>query len=237
MVSAIVAAAGRGRRMGGDVPKQHLLLAGRPVLHHSLAVMERCPSVDEILWVGPEVPDPQEARLGQLLESFRKPLRRIAGGASRQASVFRGLKALAPDPAGHWVVVHDGVRPLVTVDQVERCIRGAVERGACVVGTPAFDTLKRVTSEGVIEATLPRTGVWTAQTPQAFRYDWIRRAHEAADADGRRGTDDASLLEAMGLPVVMIPGSRSNLKITAPEDLDLAEAVLQGRGHRTCRPA
>lgn len=227
MVSAIVVAAGKGLRMNSEVPKQYMELAGRPVLHHSLGVMERCEAVDEILWVAPPIPHPLETRLADLLQNFGKPLLRVAGGATRQESVFLGLQAVNPHPEGHWIVVHDAVRPLVTVDQVARCIREARESGACVPGIPAYDTLKRVGPGGRIQATLSRSGVWLTQTPQVFRYDWLARAHETSRSEGRSGTDDASLLEYLGFPVRMIRGRRTNLKITSPEDLDMALAILQ----------
>ena len=127
------------------------------------------------------------------------------------------------------VVIHDGVRPFISSEQIAACIIGAKETGACILGVPASDTLKRVGKSGIIEKTLARDDVWLAQTPQAFKYHLILKAHEMALQDGYIGTDDALLVERLGVSVKMINGSKSNIKITNREDLKLARALLQAK--------
>jgi 2-C-methyl-D-erythritol 4-phosphate cytidylyltransferase len=151
----------------------------------------------------------------------------VPGGETRQASVYQGLLALekavdACDP----VVIHDGVRPFVTREQIEACVSAAKQNGACILAVPAQDTLKQVKDDStLIDTTLARHNVWLAQTPQAFTYALIRSAHERAHEDGVTGTDDAMLVERISHPVRVIPGSRMNFKITTPDDLALAEAL------------
>jgi 2-C-methyl-D-erythritol 4-phosphate cytidylyltransferase len=135
------------------------------------------------------------------------------------------------------VLIHDGVRPLVSMDLIHDCIHGALQWGACIPGIPAVDTLKRIDTQGNILGTMPRESIRMAQTPQAFSLPIIRRAHLEARRLGREATDDASLVEALGLPVHVVAGSRENIKITTPEDLAYAEALLklrEGRGRSSC---
>ena len=124
------------------------------------------------------------------------------------------------------VVIHDGVRPFVRPEELAACIAGVEETGACILGIPVSDTLKHMGKTGHIEKTFARDNVWLAQTPQVFKYEFILKAHEKARRDGFRGTDDALLLERLGVDVKIIPGSKTNIKITTPQDLVLAEAIL-----------
>lgn len=227
MVSAIVVAGGQGTRMGTHTRKQYLLLQGLPVLAHTLQAVAACRAVGHIYLV---VPGEDLAYCRRTLVAplaSAAPVTLVAGGAERQASVYAGL--LAVDAPGGIVAIHDGVRPFATPAMFAACIAGARESGACIAGIPAADTLKRVSGRRFVEATLPRQRIWMAQTPQAFRYELLRAAHEAALRDGVVGTDDAELVERLGAAVRLIPGSRLNLKITTPEDLQLAAAVLSGR--------
>jgi 2-C-methyl-D-erythritol 4-phosphate cytidylyltransferase len=224
MTSAIIVAAGSGARMQNAVRKQYHTLAGIPVVAHTLKAISASPLIEEIVLVIPQ------DDVAYCRENILQPLGlqarvlTVAGGAERQDSVYNGLCALA---GGGIVVIHDGVRPFVSRERLEACIRGAETSGACILGVPAYDTLKQVRPSGAIVRTLDRRGIWLAQTPQAFAADLIRRAHCEARTDGFRGTDDAALVERLGVTITILPGSRFNLKITTPQDLILARALLQ----------
>lgn len=224
MVYAIIVAGGRGSRLVGPVAKQYRPLAGVPILTRTLRVFDGCGAVDRLVVVVPaaDIDFVQAAILAPA--ALCKNVTVVAGGAQRQDSVSNGLAAVAPQAS--LVVIHDAVRPLVTCEAITACIDAARRYGACIVGLPVWDTLKRVADSGCIEATLPRERVWMAQTPQAFRADLLRTAHAHARREGVLGTDDASLVERIGAAVHMVPGSPSNIKITTAEDLALAEALL-----------
>jgi 2-C-methyl-D-erythritol 4-phosphate cytidylyltransferase len=227
MVSAIIVAAGKGVRMNGTVRKQYMDLAGRPILAYSLMAFDECIKIDSIFLVIPEE-DIEYCQKNILsLLKLKKKVNIVYGGSERQDSVYNGLKAL--DDKTDMVVIHDGVRPFINSEQIIACIIGAKETGACILGMPASDTLKRVGKSGIIEKTLARDAVWMAQTPQAFQYHLIIKAHEKAWQDGYIGTDDALLVERLGVSVKIINGSKSNIKITNREDLKLARALLQAK--------
>ncbi|CAG0971195.1 partial 2-C-methyl-D-erythritol 4-phosphate cytidylyltransferase, partial [Anaerolineae bacterium] len=156
---------------------------------------------------------------------LRKSVLVIAGGPRRQDSVFNGLAAIPPDAV--LVVIHDAVRPLVTGETITACVDVARKHGACISALPVWDTLKRISESGCIEATLSRERVWVAQTPQAFQAAVIRTAHEHARREKEAATDDASMVERIGIAVRVLPGSVRNIKITTMEDLALAEALLK----------
>ena len=221
---AIIVSAGKGVRMNRSTPKQYLLLRGRPVLCHTIMAFDRCPEVDKIILVVPRN-DIQYCREKLLIDlQINTPVNVIAGGERRQDSVFNGI--LSIDDRGGLVVIHDGVRPLVRPEMISRCIRKARTSGACILGVPLKDTLKAVDGNSLIQRTISREGLWLAQTPQAFNYQLIRDAHEAAAKEGIEATDDASLLERMGLPVSILESTTDNLKITTNEDLVLADMFL-----------
>lgn len=227
MISAIIVAAGKGERMNGTVRKQYIDLAGRPILAYSLTAFEECNKIDSIFLVIPkEDLDYCQKNILPLLK-LQKKVNIVPGGATRQISVYNGLQAL--DDKTDIVVIHDGVRPFIPSEQLIACIIGAKETGACILGVPASDTLKYVKKSGTIEKTLARDAVWLAQTPQAFQYNLIIKAHEKARQDGYSGTDDALLVERLGVNVKIINGSKSNIKITSREDLKLARAMLQAK--------
>ncbi|MDH3575978.1 MAG: 2-C-methyl-D-erythritol 4-phosphate cytidylyltransferase [Desulfobacteraceae bacterium] len=224
MVSAIIVAAGKGIRMKGTMRKQYLDLSGRPVLAHSIMAFDSCSQVAEIYLVVPkEDIEYCQNKILSLLD-LKNQINLVHGGAKRQDSVYNGLQSIDKDT--ETVVIHDGVRPLIHPEELKECILGSKKYGACILGTPASDTLKRVDKSGIIEATLPRENIWLAQTPQAFQYDLILKAHETARRDGYVGTDDASLVERLGADVKIINGSRFNIKITQKEDLAVAKAML-----------
>jgi len=221
---AVIVAGGSGTRMGGPVPKQYLLLSGAPILARTLARFAACPDVHRIVVVAP-AGDLERCRQDILpLVATEKEIRLAAGGAERQDSVYQGLLAAGPDV--DLVAVHDAVRPLVTPEEISRCLALAQSHGACILAAPAADTLKRASAGGRIQETLDRSGVWLAQTPQAFGYTLLLSAHQKAREQGFLATDDAALAERLGIPVYITPGSPKNLKITTPADLALAEAIL-----------
>ena len=224
MVSAIIVAAGKGVRMKGRMRKQYLDLSGRPVLGHSVMTFDACSLIDEIFIVVPEDEiDYCQNNIVSLLD-LKTRVNLIPGGVQRQDSVYNGLQAI--DKNTGTVVIHDGVRPFIHPEKLTACIFGAKDFGACILAIPASDTLKSVNKSGVIESTLFRENIWLAQTPQAFRYGLIVKAHETARRDGYTGTDDASLVERLGKDVKIINGSKFNIKITNQEDLDLARAMF-----------
>uniref|UniRef100_A0A831TY96 2-C-methyl-D-erythritol 4-phosphate cytidylyltransferase n=1 Tax=Geobacter metallireducens TaxID=28232 RepID=A0A831TY96_GEOME len=226
-VFALIPAAGMGKRMGASINKQYLLLDGMPILARTLEVFERSPLVDGIFVVIPadEIPFCRE----QVVErhGFKKVRAIVAGGAERQQSVLNGLRAMEGTAGEDDVVlIHDGVRPFVTEEILDRAAAVAREHDGALVAVPAKDTVK-VVENGIITATPPRETLWLAQTPQAFRCGIIRAAHEVADAERFLGTDDAMLVERLGRQVRIVLGDYRNVKITTPEDLVLAEAFLK----------
>ena len=226
-VTALIPAAGMGKRMGAGVNKQYLMLNEKPIVAHTLTVFENAPFVDDIYLIipEPEIPYCRE----QVVEryGFTKVRRIVPGGAERQNSVLNGLRAMADARDDDLVLIHDGVRPFVPVQVLERALETARVHDGALVAVPAKDTIKIVT-DGIIRETPPRENLWLAQTPQAFRYGVIRAAHETAEAEGFLGTDDAMLLERLGKDVHVVLGDYRNIKITTPEDLILAEAFLRG---------
>lgn len=221
-VPAIIVAGGKGVRMNASVRKQYLDLGGLPILAHTLRLFNACETVTDIVLAVPEHDFDycREAILSPL--EPKKPVALVCGGNTRQESVFNGLKALGNKTC--IVAIHDGVRPFVEPHQIEMCVGVARKTGACILGIPVFETMKRVSDSGVILETLARDGAWLAQTPQAFDCALIFGAHEKALRDGFTGTDDASLLERLGRNVAVVRGSRRNIKITDPEDLRLAKS-------------
>ena len=224
MVSAIIVAAGKGARMNDAVRKQYLNLAGYPIVSHSLITFDECQQIADIFLVVPQkdINYCQKNILAPL--TLQKKVHLVPGGAHRQASVYNGL--LEIDQKTTTAVIHDGVRPFVSSENLTSCILGAKDFGACILAIPASDTLKHVERSGVIKKTLPRDTVWLAQTPQAFQYSLIMKAHETARYDGFIGTDDALLVERMGKDVKVVRGDKTNIKITTKEDLAVAQAML-----------
>jgi 2-C-methyl-D-erythritol 4-phosphate cytidylyltransferase len=223
---AIIPAGGAGRRMETGVAKQYLPLAGLPVLARTLQTFQHSPVVDEIIIAVPGK-DIQEVRREIVAKyAISKVVLVLAGGPERQDSVQNALCHVCDEH--RIVVVHDGVRPFVTDALISRAVAAAAEHGAVVVGMPVRDTVKEVDTAGCIVKTVPREGLWLTQTPQAFLRLVIVAAYRQAEADGFYGTDDASLVERMGVRVQMIRGDWNNIKVTTPEDLLLGEAI--GRG-------
>ena len=225
---AVVPAAGSGRRVGGSSPKQFLHLGGVPLLVRTLVALGRSRVIGGIVVVAP--PSAVE-RTRRLIKHYRlaRVLAVISGGRERQESVWLGLQAV-PSTAG-LVVVHDGVRPFITGALVRQVVEAASRFGAAACGLSVRETVKRA-REGFVQATVERDGLWLVQTPQAFRRSLLWEAHEKARQDGFLGTDDAVLVERLGAPVRMVPGLLENFKITTPDDLARARAVVAARGSR-----
>jgi 2-C-methyl-D-erythritol 4-phosphate cytidylyltransferase len=224
-VAGLIPAAGSGVRMGGDIAKPFLQLGGREILAHTLDVFERSAVIDE-LWVVVAAKNVSACQQGIIKRyGFRKVRDVVAGGASRQESVWRGLQRI--DAAVDLVVVHDGVRPFVTEAVLQETLGCAAQHGAAVAAVPLRDTLKRISEGGVVEATVPRENLWRTQTPQAFQRHLLMSAYRQAWERGVCATDDAGLLESIGHPVKVVSGLESNIKITTPEDLIFSEGLLR----------
>lgn len=219
-IAALLMAAGHGARFGAPTPKQYLPLLGRPVIRHAAEALLREGRVDRLL---PVVAAGEEDRVAALLAGL-PVLPPVAGGTTRAASVRAGLEALVahtPD----IVLVHDAARPVIPPGTIPALLAALDSAPGAIPAQPVSDTLKRG-ADGRILETVPREGLFRAQTPQAFRFDALLAAHRAGDAGA---TDDAALLEAAGLPVALVPGAESNVKITWPEDLARVEAHLAAR--------
>lgn len=220
---AVIPAAGLGTRFGGDVPKQYTLLQGLPLYEHTLARISAAETLSGVIVV---VAAECVAQFRDVLpKKFPKVLRVVAGGATRQASVANGFWAI--DGACDVVAVHDMARPLVTPALIDRCVEVAAQCGAAILATPASDTVKQVRAGERVDATLPREMIWLAQTPQAVRCELFQRALAHADATGLVGTDESALVEAIGERVMIVVSNKWNVKITTPEDLVVADALLK----------
>jgi len=222
---AIVPAAGSGSRMGADLPKQYLPLLGKPLIHHALAVLCAAPEIDRV-FVVLSVGDAEWGRhdwsaLGPKLV----PL--FCGGATRADSVLGGLRAISGEAQqSDWVLVHDAARPCLAPWHIEKLVRElAHDEVGGLLAVPVADTLKRADAHRRVAATVRRDSLWQAQTPQMFRYVMLRRALEMAD----QVTDEASAIEAAGLHPRLVEGDATNLKVTFPLDLHLAEWILTNR--------
>ncbi len=224
MNSAIIAAAGTGARMASDRPKQFLHLAGTPIILHTLRPFEQCDSIHEVIVV---LPAEESAAFLALAgkHGLRKLSRVVPGGTTRADSVKRGLLAIRSATAG-IVAVHDGVRPFVTVEEIESVVAAAETDGAAILAAPVTDTIKQVNGDSVVQ-TLERRELRRALTPQCFRYELLRKAFEHADVNDPSLTDESMLVEKFGARVTVVEGSSRNIKITTPQDLAIAEAFLK----------
>jgi 2-C-methyl-D-erythritol 4-phosphate cytidylyltransferase len=223
---AVIPAAGAGLRMGGGMAKQFLEVDGRPILALTLEKFQACPLIDSITLVVPL------AEIGfckrEIVEryNFNKVDNIILGGERRQDSVRFGLEA--SKEGFELAVIHDGVRPFIDMDLIERSIEAAKIHRAVITALPAKETVKKVDKSGFVIKTYERRDVWLVQTPQVFMYEDIMSAHEKAVSEGWDDvTDDASLIEKMGIPVKVIPGSEYNIKVTTPQDLELARYLME----------
>ncbi len=223
---AIIAAAGQGTRMGGGRAKQFREISGTPIIIHTLRRFEQCTTIGEVLVV---VPAGEQAELLAAAAKYglRKLARVVAGGATRTESIRRGLQTVRAATAG-VIAVHDGVRPFVTPEEIDRTVEEAARSGAAILAAPVVDTIKEVES-GRVHRTPERGRFWRALTPQCFRYELLRRAYEQAFAHGLEATDDSALVERLGAEVSIVEGDARNVKITTPQDIALAEMILKQR--------
>jgi 2-C-methyl-D-erythritol 4-phosphate cytidylyltransferase len=227
--TAVIVAAGEGSRLQSTVSKPYVMIAGRPLILHTLDRFAAAQTIAGVVLVVKEQDreqceamvraDPQSRALAWTIQP---------GGATRQESVRRGLQGVAAD--SDIVVIHDGARPFVPPRLIDLCVTEAHKKAAVVVGLPARDTIKIVSKTREVQATPDRGSLWEIQTPQAFHRQLIVRAHDWAAEKGLYGTDDASLVEWLGKPVYVLDGKRTNIKITVPDDLLIAETLVrQGR--------
>ncbi|HYS16923.1 MAG TPA: 2-C-methyl-D-erythritol 4-phosphate cytidylyltransferase [Candidatus Binatia bacterium] len=214
-VAVVIPAGGVGARFGGRVPKQFIRLRRIPIVTMTVGHFTRHPAVTAIVVAAPE-PHVERTRRALAPVARRAPLTVVPGGRTRQDSVWLALQAV-PDDA-EIVVVHDAVRPLITRRLIDAVVSAGAASGAAICALPITETVKRVRDD-IVDATLDRSGLWAVQTPQAFRADLLREAHEKARRDGVVGTDDAMLVERLGHPVRVVCGLADNVKITTPEDL------------------
>ena len=222
---AVIPAAGAGLRMGGGTAKQFLEVDGRPILALTLEKFQNCQAIDGIILVSP--PDDLESCKRTIIDKYglTKVFKVIAGGDRRQDSVRLGIEASGGEYG--LIVIHDGVRPFIETDLIELAIVAAMKDRAVITALPAKDTVKKVGESGFVLETYERKSLWLVQTPQVFRYEDIIAAHHRALMERWEDvTDDASLIEKMGIPVKVIPGSEYNIKVTTPQDMELARYLL-----------
>ncbi|MGE4284565.1 MAG: 2-C-methyl-D-erythritol 4-phosphate cytidylyltransferase [Clostridia bacterium] len=224
--SAIIVAAGKGTRMQSSKNKQFINIIDRPVLAYTLQAFEDCGAVDEIIIVARE----QDIMLCKEIvdiSKLNKVKKIILGGRERQDSVYNGLQEISDKSS--IVIVHDGARPLIIPKHIEIAVDTAIKYGAAAVGVRVKDTIKLVDDEKNILDTLDRSRLWAVQTPQVFKVQWLRQAYIKAREEEITATDDCMLVERLGYHVKMVEGSYENIKITTPEDIFLAEAIIDGR--------
>jgi 2-C-methyl-D-erythritol 4-phosphate cytidylyltransferase len=229
-VAVVIPAGGSGTRMGGRLPKQFLKIQGEPILLATVRRFVAHPAIDLVVVAAPASHLTRTRRLLRPL-CGQTTLSVVEGGAERQESVWRGLQAI-PDAAA-IVLVHDAVRPFVTRELIDDVLRATAETGAAICARPVAETVKRVV-DGSVKGTLDRRNLWLVQTPQGFKTDLLREAHDRARRDGVVGTDDAMLVERLRRPVRVVLGIAENVKITTPEDLRVARTHLP-RGPSTTR--
>jgi 2-C-methyl-D-erythritol 4-phosphate cytidylyltransferase len=220
---AIIAAGGKGSRMGGEVSKQFLLLNDIPVIIHTLRRFEQATSISDVVVVAPSDEISTFLDLASRF-SVRKLSNVVAGGGSRMESVWKGIQSIRR-PAVNVVAIHDAVRPLVTSEAIDRTVAAADKSGAAILAIRAVDSIKKVV-DLEIQSTLRRSEIWHAQTPQCFHMDILKRAYANAVENKLSPTDDSELVENIGVKVSVVEGDNKNIKITLPEDIALAEIIL-----------
>lgn len=224
--SAVITAAGSGKRFGDTgLPKQFAPLAGEPLLSHSIRSFSESDTIGEIIVVVPE--DFIEFTRNEIVDKYGydKAAKIVPGGEERQHSVEKGFRTLTGKP--DVVLVHDGVRPFIRPETIDAVTEEARRSGAAICAVPATDTVKQSSPERFIDDTLDRNGIWLAQTPQGFRYDFLEEAFRRAREDGYLGTDESLLVERTGIKVKLVEGSHYNIKITTKEDIVLGELMIK----------
>lgn len=226
MNTAVIVAAGSGKRFGAEKPKQFVEILGKPLIFHTLERFENCSSIDEIILV---LPDAEIADF-QKKANLTKLKKTVAGGKTRAESVFNGLKAISP--GAEIVAVHDGARPLVTSEEITATVEKARATGAACLVSSISDTIKEV-SNGKISGTIDRAKLRRALTPQCFRVEILQKAFAGTDLS-EAATDECFLVEKAGFEIATVEGSAKNIKITTPEDLILAEIFLEKMSDARC---
>jgi 2-C-methyl-D-erythritol 4-phosphate cytidylyltransferase len=222
-VNAVIAAGGQGKRMNSSISKQFLTIQGHPILYYTLNKFEKMDIIKSVVLVTST--DDMDYTREEIIKRYRfKKIEMVEGGKERQDSVYNGLRKLSPQT--DIVVIHDGVRPFVSIKLIENSIDAAAKYKAVGVAVPVKDTIKVVGNGNIIKTTPSRKSLWAIQTPQSFSYDLIMEAYEKALHEGFYGTDDTVLVEHMGLPVKVIEGAYENIKITTPEDIIFAETFV-----------
>jgi len=221
-VCAVVPAGGAGTRMGGDVPKQFQKLNGKPILYYTLKTLQDCGIISELILVVPE--KEYDNACADWLGKPEIVTKVIVGGEKRQDSVYNGFCEIPPDT--EIVLVHDGVRPLLSHRMIRESVDAAREFGAAITAIPLHDTIKKVDASGLVSQTIDRDSLWRIQTPQVFRYEILQEAFKKANSENFYGTDEGALIEHLGKPIKVIEGSEQNIKITRPEDLELGEIFI-----------
>jgi len=223
-VFAIIPAAGSGTRIGGDIKKQFLPLKGKPIIVHTLQQFEHCSEVDEVALA---LPESAMSEMEAIVERYRlhKVSKMVLGGAKRQDSVRNVLNRLALKDSD-IVLVHDGVRPFIETKRIAHLLKICKEYDAAVLAVQPKDTIRRSTAGGYFDQTLDRTALWMIQTPQAFRSKLLIKAFEKAKKDKFYSTDEAALVERLGVKIRIVEGSYDNIKITTPEDLELGLLIF-----------
>ena len=224
MISAIIVAAGKGTRMGANVDKLWLEVAGRPVVAHTWRQFNDAACVDEIILVVRDGMQPHFAELAGKFK-FQKPFRLVVGGAERQDSVWNGLEALSPKT--EIVAIQDAARPCTTAELIADTIQAARETGAAVAAQPVTDTIKETADGKIISRTVDRSKLWSVQTPQTFRLKVICNAIATAREKGLVLTDDTAACELIGQPVRLVKSATPNPKVTVPADLPFVESLLR----------
>ena len=220
--TAIIVAAGDSTRMGYKMSKQLIPLCGRPAIEYTLRAFQNCDMIDEI----DIVTRPQDINdVAQIAFQFKKVMGIISGGADRAESVRKGIRNTSKRTT-HFVI-HDGARVMITPDEICRVLNTAIETGAATLGTPVTDTIKVAGEDGNILSTPDRSTLWAVQTPQVFEHDLYLRAIDNAVANGLSVTDDCAMVEALGVPVKIVRGEYTNIKLTTPSDVVIAEALLK----------
>ncbi len=223
-VTAIITAAGKGKRMNSEINKQYIEIAGMAVLARTIKAFEQCEDIDDIIVVVNEE-DINFCRHSIIEQyKFSKVKSLVSGGAERQNSVYKGLCAVSEEC--RIVLIHDGARPFVTIKNIVDCINSAKIYGACGIGVRLKDTVKICDNNNFVSSTPDRSSLWSIQTPQGFEYDVIMDAHKKAIQSNYIGTDDMVLVERQGIPVKIIEGTYQNIKITTPEDLVIGESII-----------
>jgi len=224
IVSAIIPVAGKGKRFGGLVPKQYMDIHGQPAIALTLQKFVSLAEIDHGVVVVADDEKENTRKVLSHIDGFENKFEIVTGGKERQDSVYCGIQKISPET--DIVIVHDGVRPLVSSALILESIKTAAEYGACVVGVPVKETIKQVENDTVIK-TLPRDLLWQIQTPQSFKYSILKKAHEQAKAADFYSTDESALVEWIGYPVRVIRGEYTNIKLTNMEDLELVRTIIR----------